>query len=95
MTFMNLRKAPFCSKFNLAKKGKPAVLRIRIRRIHTGMFLGLPDPHPDPLDIWIRIRTFYHQAKIVLKTLIPTVFLLFWTYYQPSTSNNKKIVLTS
>jgi hypothetical protein len=26
-----------------------AVLRIRIRRIH--MFLGLPDPHPDPLPV--------------------------------------------
>jgi len=37
------------------------VLRIRIR-IH--MFLGLPDP--DPLVI-------YHHAKIVRKTLIPTI----------------------
>jgi hypothetical protein len=24
-------------------------IRIRVRRSNTGMFLGLPDPHPDPL----------------------------------------------
>ena len=47
-----------------------AVLRIRIRRVH--MFLGLPDPNPGPL-----VRDLDpdpdHQAKIVRKTLIPTV----------------------
>jgi hypothetical protein len=47
-------------------------IRIRIRRIH--MFLGFPDPHPDPL---VRDMDPYpapdHQAKIVRKTLIPTV----------------------
>ncbi len=29
----------------------------------------------------IRIRSFYHHAKIVRKTLIPTVLWLFWTFY--------------
>jgi hypothetical protein len=49
------------------------VLRIRIREIH--MFLGLPvpDPHPDPLVRDIGSGSFYRQAKIVRKTLIPTV----------------------
>jgi hypothetical protein len=38
------------------------------------MFVGLPDP--DPLDIDMdpdpAPDSFYHQAKIVRKTLIPT-----------------------
>jgi hypothetical protein len=48
-------------------------IRILIHRIH--MFLGLQDPDPDPL-----VRgmdpvpdSFYHHAKIVRKTLIPTI----------------------
>jgi hypothetical protein len=28
MTFMNLRKAPFCSKFNLEQKGKLGTYRV-------------------------------------------------------------------
>ncbi len=52
-----------------------AVLRIRIRiRIHTRihMFLGLPDP--DPLVRGVDPDPdFYHHAKIVRKTLIPTI----------------------
>jgi len=53
------------------------------------MFLGLPDPDPlvrgmdpdpdpapdpDPSIV-------YHQAKIVRKTLIPNILLLFLTFY--------------
>ncbi len=46
------------------------MLRIRIRRIHT--FLGLPDP--DPLERGTDgSGYFYHKAKIVRKTLIPTL----------------------
>jgi hypothetical protein len=49
--------------------GWEAVLRIRIqiriRRIH--MFLGLPVPDPDPLVNGM------DNAKIVRKTLIPTI----------------------
>ncbi len=46
-------------------------LLIRIRRIR--MFLGLPDPDPDPLvQGTYGSGSFYHQAKIVRKTLIPT-----------------------
>jgi hypothetical protein len=67
--------------FHTIRYGKPkaalsllvlSVLRIRIRRIH--MFLGLLNP-----DLLVRDRyesgsgSFYHQAKIVRKTLIPTV----------------------
>jgi hypothetical protein len=48
------------------------------------MFLGLPDPDPDPLvqDTY-GSGSFYHQAKIVRKTLIPTVLLcdFFMTFY--------------
>ncbi len=52
-------------------------IRIRIHRIH--MFLGLLDPDPDPL---VRgYGSFYHQAKIVRKTLIPIFLLLFLTFY--------------
>ncbi len=52
----------------------PAVLRIRIHRIH--MFLGLPDPDPDPLA-----RGMDPDAKIIRKTLIPTILRLFLTFY--------------
>ncbi len=46
-------------------------IRIRIHRIH--MFLGLPDP--DPLERYgsSGSGSFYHHAKIVRKTLIPTI----------------------
>jgi hypothetical protein len=51
------------------------------------MFLGLLDPDPDPLVRGMDPDTdpildpdpdpFYHQAKIVRKTLIPTVWSLY------------------
>jgi hypothetical protein len=53
------------------------------------MFLGLPDPDPDP-DPLVRgyesgsgygSGSIYHQTKIVIKTLIPTVCDFFWTFY--------------
>jgi hypothetical protein len=50
-------------------------IRIRIRRIH--MFLGLLDPDSDPLVRGMDPAgsgSFYHQEKIVRKTLIPAVF---------------------
>ncbi len=72
---------------------KNAVLRIRIRRIH--MFSDLPDP--DPLVKWSGSigqwsgsgsGYFCHQAKIVRKTLIPTVS---WRLINiPSKSNSRK-----
>ncbi len=46
-----------------------AVLQIQIRRIH--MFLGLLDLDPDTL---VRdMDRIQHQAKTILKILIPTV----------------------
>ncbi len=59
---------------------QPAVLRIRIC-----MFLDLLDPDPDPL---VRYESgsnsgagsFYHQAKIVRKTLIPTVLRILYHF---------------
>jgi hypothetical protein len=53
-----------------------SVLGIRIR-VLIRMFLGLPDPHPDPLVTKYRSGSgsFHHQAKILRKTLISTVFL--------------------
>jgi hypothetical protein len=48
------------------------VLRIRIRRIL--MFLHLPHPDLGPL---VRATDPDHQAKIVRKTLIPTVLFCF------------------
>jgi hypothetical protein len=54
------------------------VLRIRIR-IRIRMFLGPPDPDPlvrgmdpDPNPA-LDPESFYHHAKIVRKTLIPTI----------------------
>jgi hypothetical protein len=44
-------------------------------------------------------RSFYHQAKRVRKTLIPTVCDLFWTFFfendvnVPSKSNKQKNIL--
>jgi hypothetical protein len=54
------------------KKDFQAVFRIRIHRIH--MFLGLPDPDPSVrgMDPDPGSGSFYHQAKKVRKTLIPT-----------------------
>jgi hypothetical protein len=61
-----------------------AVLRIRIR-----MFLGLTDPDP----LIKRSGSFYHQAKIVRKTLISTVL---WTLYNfLSLKNNVNVPLKS
>jgi hypothetical protein len=52
------------------------VLRIRIRiRIH--MFFGLLDPDLDPL---IRSGSFYHQAKLIRKTLNPTALWLLFDF---------------
>jgi hypothetical protein len=72
------------------------MLRIRIRRIR--MFLGLLDPDPDPLirgTYRYGSGSFYHHAKIVRKTLIPTVFRLLFYFLSlkndvnvPSKSNN-------
>jgi hypothetical protein len=51
-------------------------IRIRIRRIR--MFLGLLDPDPDPCSQRYGSGSFYHQSKIVRKTLISTpLWLLF------------------
>jgi hypothetical protein len=58
-----------------------------IHRIH--MFLGLPNPDPDPLVRGMDPDpaldpdpdSFYHHAKIVRKTLIPTILWLFLTFY--------------
>ncbi len=50
------------------------------------MILGLLDPDPDP--------SFYHEAKLVRKTLIPTVLRLLVVFYDenivPSKSNKRK-----
>ncbi len=74
------------------------VFRIRIR-IHK--FLGLPDPVLlDTVTIWIRIRillsSFYHQAKLVRKTFIPSFLWLFLDFLSlkndvniPSKSNKQ------
>jgi hypothetical protein len=48
------------------------VLRMRIR-----MLLGLLDPEPSVRYGSSGSRSFYHQAKIVRKPLIPTVLWLF------------------
>jgi hypothetical protein len=45
-----------------------AVFRIRIH-----IFLGLPDPDPLVRGMDQGAESFYHQEKIVRKTLIPTV----------------------
>ncbi len=46
--------------------------RIRIRISRIRMFLGLLYPHPDPL-VTSTDESFHQQAKIVRKTLVPTV----------------------
>jgi hypothetical protein len=58
------------------KLAKNPVLRIRIR---IRMFLGILDPDPDPLVRGTKSGSgsFYHQAKRVRKTLIPTALRLF------------------
>jgi hypothetical protein len=65
------------------------------------MFLGLPDPDPlvrgmDP-ESGSESGPLYHQAKIVRKTLIPTVFWLLLDFLSlknyvkiPSKSNKQK-----
>jgi hypothetical protein len=45
-----------------------AVLRFRIRR--TRMFLGLPDPHPDPLVVRIWLRILQSLSKNNKKNLV-------------------------
>jgi hypothetical protein len=68
------------------------VLRIQIRRIY--LFLGLPDPDPlvrgtDPVLHDFRSRSFQYHAKIVRKTLIPTVL---WLRYDFLSLKNDLIV---
>ncbi len=83
-----------------------AVLRIRIRnRIRRiNMFLGPLDQHPKSVSQRYRSGSFYHQAKIVRKTLIPTVLWLLYDFLSlkndvnvPVTSNKQKtnFLLTS
>jgi hypothetical protein len=46
------------------------------------LFYSFADP--DPHDTWYVFRpsgSFYQQAKIVRKTLIPTVFDFFMTFF--------------
>jgi hypothetical protein len=57
------------------------------------MFLGLPDPFSHIYGS----GSFYHQAKVVRKTLIPTVLLLLYDFLSlnkdvnvPSKSNKQK-----
>jgi hypothetical protein len=54
-----------------------AVLRIRIR-----LFLSLPDPFSTGYGSGSvsGSGSFYHQAKVVRKTLIPTVLLLLYDF---------------
>jgi hypothetical protein len=69
------------------------------------MFLGLPDSDPDPLVRDMQYASgsgsvsgsFYHHAKIVRKTLIPTVLWLLWDFLSvknninvPSKSNKQQ-----
>jgi hypothetical protein len=64
------------------------------------MFLGLLDPDPDPLVRGMDpggSGSFYHQANILRKTLIPTVLGLLFDFLSlknyvnvPSKSNNWK-----
>jgi len=78
-------------------RNKPVLrigIRIWIRRIH--LFLGLPDPHPDPISQRYVSGAFY-QAKIVRKTLIPTVLWLLYDFLSlkndvkvPSKSNEQR-----
>jgi hypothetical protein len=70
-----------------------AVLRIRIL-----VFLGLLDPDPDPLVERDRSGSFYHQAKILRKSLVPTISWLLYDFLSlknkvnvPSKSNKTKI----
>jgi hypothetical protein len=62
---------------------------IRIHRIH--MFLGLPDPDPGSTSQSYESGSFYHQAKTVRKTLIPTVLWLFLTLKLPQYPASFKI----
>ncbi len=55
-----------------------SVLRIWIRVRRIRMFLGLPDP--DPCSQRYGSGSFYHQSKIVWKTLIPTPLRLLFDF---------------
>jgi hypothetical protein len=70
------------------------VLRILIHRIH--MFWGLGSEYGSFSQKY-RSGSFYHQAKIVRKTMTPTVLLLFYDFLSvknendvPSKSNKQK-----
>ncbi len=52
-------------------------IRIRIRRIRV--FLGLPDPHPDPLS-QVRIRILPSSSKIVRSVLFCNFFMTFYLW---------------
>jgi hypothetical protein len=72
----------YCDESFYFPAGSAAVLRIRIRMFLTS---------------WIRIRSsevrsrsFYHYAKIVRKTLIPTVFHFFLNDVNALSKSNKQ-----
>jgi hypothetical protein len=57
----------------------------------TGSHMGLPDPDPDPGQRYgSGSGSFYHQAKIVRKTLIPIDFLCNDIKVVPSKSYKQK-----
>ncbi len=52
---------------------------------HIRKIISVADPDPDPPDPHVfgppGSGSFYHNAKIVRKTLIPTIWWLFLTFY--------------
>ncbi len=59
-----------CSQFQLRRHEARASLNIFYDR-HVTQGDSVPDPEPDP-HVFGPPGSFYHQAKIVRKTLIPT-----------------------
>jgi hypothetical protein len=59
---LSLPSLRFLLEWNSFQKVFLAVLRIWFRRIH--MFLGLPDPHPDPL-----VRDTYPDPSVIKEKL--------------------------
>ncbi len=73
-------EAPTEQYLNVCQRNTLCVLSFRpVLRFHIRMFLGLPDPDLGPLirgtdsDPAPAPGSFHHKAKIVRKTLIPTV----------------------